>query len=59
MSETNMVRSIRISDPHWYQLEVEAKRLGYRTRHKFIAAQLMRLVSAQTTPKTDNATETA
>lgn len=49
-----MVRSIRISDPHWCQLEIEAKRSGYRTRHKFIAAQLLKIVNAsiEKTPDT-------
>ena len=58
MPETKITRSIRISDAHWYQLEIEARRLGYRTRHTFIADQLLKLISSQTTPETDKAIET-
>jgi hypothetical protein len=45
-------RSFRVSDDLYHQLELDAKRLGYPSRHAYIVYLLK-------APKTDNATETA
>jgi hypothetical protein len=44
-------RSFRVSDDLYHQLELDAKRLGYPSRHAYIVYLLK-------APKTDKATET-
>ena len=51
--ETKITRTMRVTDSDWYQLEVEAKRLGFKTRHAYIVDRL------KIVPKTYEATEAA
>jgi hypothetical protein len=35
-----ITRTIRISDVHWHQLEIEAKKLGFSSRHAYMVDRL-------------------
>jgi hypothetical protein len=49
-AQMNVTRTIRISDAHWHQLEIEAKRLGFPTRHAYMVDRLKIVPQIEKTP---------